>query len=96
MSETSIYVCMRAMDMPIPYVPCHKGKCKRCGLDVYYSKYAYAKDPVIKKIIDSGNLVCVQCATEITKKGDTIQATKATVEEAENWAESTRVADNKP
>lgn len=65
---TDVYVCMRASDMPVPYVPCHKGKCRDCKQDVYYSKYVYANDPIIKKIVDVGNLVCVQCATELLQK----------------------------
>lgn len=63
MSEEKAYACLRVKDMPAPYVPSFKGKCKLCDEEVYYSKYVYENDAEIKSIIDAGNLLCIQCAT---------------------------------
>ena len=86
---------MRATDMPVPYIPCYKGKCRDCKQEVYYSKYGYTKDARIRKIVDAGNLVCFDCATKIVP--DEIVITKATMKEAVDYAlnktDSTRVAD---
>jgi hypothetical protein len=54
-----------------PHVPCLKGKCKSCGREVYYSKYVYGNDEKIRKIIDSGNLLCGGCARRVLMKKDT-------------------------
>lgn len=63
--EDAVYVCMRTTDMPVPYVPCYKGKCKDCKQDVYYSKYAYENDAIIKGIVDAGNLICSHCMVKL-------------------------------
>lgn len=66
--EEVLYVCLRVADMPRPYVPCLKGKCKSCKEEVYYSKYVYGNDAFVKAVIDSGNLLCVQCATKAVRE----------------------------
>lgn len=64
MDEDVAYVCLKAVDMPIPYIPSLKGKCRRCKQEVYYSKHVYENDAEARKIIDAGQLLCVECALE--------------------------------
>jgi hypothetical protein len=83
--DESLYVCMRVADLPKPYVPCLRGKCKKCKEEVYYSKYVYENDAVIKKIIDSGNLLCVNCASETVKETDKLAVADLTAAEVVDY-----------
>lgn len=92
--DDAVYVCMSARDMPVPYVPCHKGKCRDCKQDVFYSKYSYANDATIRKIIDAGNIVCTYCAEKLAKKDSNpkVKIRKSTLKELA----STYVDDKQP
>ena len=69
-AEDAIYVCFRVADKPEPYVPSDKGKCQDCQQEVWYSKYVYENDPFIRKMVDDGNIVCVQCASKRVKEAE--------------------------
>lgn len=61
----SYYVCKRIKNLPTPYVPSFKGTCKECGEEVWYSKYVYENDSLMREIVNQGSLLCVQCAVRI-------------------------------
>jgi len=85
MSEDEVlYVCLRVADMPIPYVPCLKGKCRVCKQEVYYSKYVYENDLNVKRVIDAGKLLCTDCAMETLKEED-ITAPQSAISEARDY-----------
>ena len=80
--EETYYVCMRVSDLPNPYVPCNKGKCCKCGHEVWYSQHAYNNDALIKKIVDAGKIICMRCALV---KDKTLDVRPVTAEEIKEY-----------
>ena len=61
MSEEEVYMAMRVVDMPEPPVPCDKGKCAECGVDVWLSK-------ALKKYSGRMKILCILCAVNRVEK----------------------------
>jgi formylmethanofuran dehydrogenase subunit E len=68
LSEKIVYVAFRVKDMPVPYVPSLKAKCRECGEDVYYSKYVYENAETVRAMISKGDIICLQCSIVLAKK----------------------------
>jgi hypothetical protein len=56
-SEPAIYLAMRVQDMPVPVVPCEKGNCSKCGVEVWV-------DQKLRSYWSRMPIMCHSCASK--------------------------------